>query len=197
MPLVIHDPHALTAWLAHAAAHEPYLVAIDGHSAAGKSTLSRAIARAVPRCQVVQGDYFYRVLDPDYRAALTAEEGYDQYFDWQRLEVQVLRPLRQGLPAHYQAYDWDHNVLGAWKTAAPEGVIVVEGIYSARPELAAYYDAVIYVEAPYERRMKVQRERGDAGAWIERWAAAELYYAQHCAPRERADVVFVGLGAAG
>ncbi len=80
--------------------------------------------------------------------------------------------------------------VGAW-TPAPAGVIVVEGVYSARPELAAHYAAVVYVEAPYERRLRVLRQRGDAPAWIERWEAAETYYVRATRLRERADVVFV------
>jgi uridine kinase len=188
-----NQPAQVAAWLNHAAVHEPFLVALNGHSASGKSTLARGLAAMLPRCQVVAGDDFYRVLAPDDRAALTAQAGYDQYFDWQRLAAQVLWPLREGRPARYQAYDWDQNALGVWKAVRPEGVIVVEGVYSARPELAEYYDAVIYVEAPLERRMQIQRDRGDAPEWIERWAAAEAYYMRTHAPRERADAVFAAV----
>lgn len=181
---------AVSHWLHQAARHEPYFLALDGHSAAGKSTLSRALMAGLERCQVIQGDDFYRVMDAAARMALTPAEGYARYFDWQRLEAQVLRPLRAGQTARYQAYDWETNALGAWQTARPEGVLVVEGVYSARPELAGYYDAVVYVEAPPAARWQRQRERGDAGEWIERWEAAEADYLRTSGLRERADVVY-------
>jgi uridine kinase len=191
MALTLRQAHEVVFWLLHGARHEPCLVAIDGYSAAGKSTLSRLIAASVGRCQVVAGDDFYRVMAPDRRAALSAEAGYAEYFDWQRLEAQVLRPLRAGRPARFQVYEWEHNRLGDWKRVAPEGVIVVEGVYSTRPELVGYYDATLYVEAPREARQLRQRARGDAWEWVERWEAAEAYYMQRHGTRARADVVFV------
>ncbi len=190
MSILMEHIDEVVYWMAHGATHEPYLVALDGHSAAGKSTLARALASALPRCQVVQGDDFYRVMAPDQRLALTAAEGCEQYFDWQRLAADVLRPVRDGQPARYQAYDWDHNALGEWNSVLPEGIIVVEGVYSARPALAPFYDAIVYVEAPRDRRWAVQRARGDTLAWIERWEAAEEYYLRESGLRERADVVF-------
>ena len=102
----------------------------------------------------------------------------------------MLRPLRAGRPAHYRAYDWARNDLGGWQRVAPEGVIVVEGVYSTRPELVGYYDATLYVAAPYAARQQRQRARGDAWEWIERWEAAEAYYMQVHGTRARADVVF-------
>ncbi len=190
MPNLMEHIDEVVEWFAHGTRHEPYFVALDGHSAAGKSTLARALASVLPRCQVVAGDDFYRVMAPAQRLVLAAAEGCEQYFDWQRLAADVLRPLHAGRLTRYQAYDWDHNALGVWKSVVPEGVIVVEGVYSARPALAAYYDAVFCVEAPRERRWAVQRSRGDAWEWVERWEAAEVYYLRESGLRARADVVF-------
>ena len=43
------------------------LVAIDGHSAAGKSTLARKIADTLPAVTLVYTDNFYRVMDEEAR----------------------------------------------------------------------------------------------------------------------------------
>lgn len=50
------------------------LVAIDGHSAAGKSTVARQTRDGFDSVTVVQMDDFYRVMDPDERAGLSAED---------------------------------------------------------------------------------------------------------------------------
>jgi uridine kinase len=169
------------------------LVAIDGHSAAGKSTLARILQTKHSDAVVAQTDDFYRPLDLGYRATLDAAGGYAEYYDWQRLEAQVLRPLRSGTKARYQRYEWDTNELGDWATIDPVGLVIVEGCYSARPELRAYYDAIAFVVAsPVERKLR-QHLRNDAtDAWLGRWDAAERYYLDRFDPESYADVVLLG-----
>ena len=152
------------------------LVAIDGHSAAGKSTLAQTLQRRL-EAQVVAGDDFYRVMDEAERFSLDAEAGYRRYFDPERLAAEVLEPLTDRRRARYRAYDWATGTLGDYKEVAPRGVILVEGVYSARPELRRYYDACLLVETPPQVREARQKQRADASeAWLERWEAAERYY---------------------
>jgi cytidylate kinase len=68
------------------------LIAVDGHSAAGKSTFARRLARRLSAA-IIEADAFYRVLDPEVREALDARAGLDQYYDWQRLRS-VLSMIR-------------------------------------------------------------------------------------------------------
>ena len=156
----------------------PVLVAIDGHSAAGKSTLTRTLQKRL-EAPLVSGDDFYRVMDEAKRFSLDTEEGYRRLYDWERLAAEVLGPLRNGRTARYQVYDWTTGTLGNYKEVAPRGVILMEGVYSARPELRGYYDACLLVKTPQrvrEARQK-RRARADASeAWLERWEAAERYY---------------------
>lgn len=73
---------------------------------------------------------------------------------------------------------------------APEGVVIVEGVYVARPALRGYLDLIVVVEAPRELCLARQRARGENDpAEIERWRAAEDWYLQHQNPRRVADVV--------
>lgn len=166
------------------------LIAIDGHSAAGKSTLARTLRDALEDVQVVYGDDFYRVMPEMERFRLDAPAGYRRYYDWERLKRQVLVPLINGQTAHYWAYNWETGALGDWKAVQPYGAVIVEGVFSARPELRGYYDAVFLVETGGETRAQRQRERGDAAdAWLERWDAAERFYMQTCNPHAYADLV--------
>ena len=73
---------------------------------------------------------------------------------------------------------------------AAEGVVVVEGVYVARPALRGYLDLIAVVEAPRELCLERQRARGENDpAEIERWRAAEDWYLEHQSPRRVADVV--------
>lgn len=166
------------------------LLAIDGHSAAGKTTLARAICGAASNAAIVHMDDFYRVMPPDERERLDAAEAYRLYYDWERVEAQVLTPLRRGETARYQRYDWQANRLGDWCAVEANGVVIVEGCYAARPELKGYYDVIVLVEAPAAVRARRQAERADASqAWLNRWDAAETYYMTRIQPRSYAHWV--------
>jgi uridine kinase len=191
----MHTPSAVAGILAliERAALKSALLAIDGHSGAGKSSLAGALRGARPDAIVVHTDDFYRPLDPDYRASLDAEGGYAEYYDWQRLEAQVLRPLSLGRPGRYQKYDWGSNELGEWEEIKPSGLIVVEGCYSARPELRSYYHAIVLVVTPPAERERRQRIRDDANdEWLDRWDAAERFYMERSGLGNYADLVVSG-----
>lgn len=166
------------------------LVAIDGAGGSGKTSLAAAVAGYLGDCAVVHGDDFYRPMSDREREQLDAEQGYHRYFDWQRLRAQVLEPLRAGQPARYEIYDWAAGQLGDWQEIPPSDVVIVEGVYSMRPELFPYYDLTIYVDTPRETCLQRLQERGqDSRKWISRWRAAEDYYIDTTQPQNRAALV--------
>lgn len=61
-------------------AKELALIAIDGHSAAGKSTLARTLQRVLENVQIIFGDDFYRVMTEAERFRLSVVEGYGRYY---------------------------------------------------------------------------------------------------------------------
>jgi len=169
------------------------LVAIDGHSAAGKSTLARTLSALLPNVTIIHTDDFYRTLDERERAALDAEGGYYRYYDWERLEAQVLQPLSSSETSCYQKYDWSTNSLGEWVTVPAAGIILIEGCYAARPELRYYYDILLFVATPPVQRLQRQSARADAtAAWLARWDAAEQFYMAHYQPHRYAHLVIAG-----
>jgi uridine kinase len=177
------------------------LVAIDGPGGAGKSTLAAALARHPSgrgRAAIVHGDDFYRPMPAHERLLLSPQEGYHQYFDWQRLRDQVLAPLASGQPARYQRYDWPTGQIAADELhhLPPAGTVLVEGVYSARPELAGYYDLTILVDTPRDICLQRLHQRGHdhgPGNWNERWRAAEEHYLAATSPATRLDMTVKGL----
>lgn len=172
------------------------LVAIDGMGGSGKSTLAAALAE-LRGAVVVHGDDFYRPMDPEERAGLEPQEGYHRYFDWQRLREEVLVPLAAARDAAYRRYDWATGALSPDEShgVSASGVVVVEGVYTARPELADYYDLIVYVDTPREESMRRLRERADDHGpidWESRWRLAEEHYLALTRPRERAHLVVCG-----
>ncbi|MCX5001442.1 AAA family ATPase [Streptomyces sp. NBC_00638] len=172
------------------------LIAMDGMGGSGKSTLASAVA-GLGGAAVVHGDDFYRPMDADERAGLTPAQGYDRYFDWQRIRDEVLTPLTAGRDAAYRRYDWSTGALATDGTlaVARDGIVVVEGVYTARPELADHYDLVVYVDTPPDESLRRLRVRGDDHGpidWEARWRLAEEHYLATSRLRERADLVIPG-----
>lgn len=161
------------------------LVALDGRSGAGKTTVAVELARA---------------LD----APVVALE--DLYGGWDGLEdgvtllrSAVLRPLARGVAARVPHYDW----LGAaWSepwTLEPPDVLIVEGVGAGARDLASITSVLVWVElAPQLRR---ERALGRDGAlyrphW-QRWASQEDAFFERERPFERADAVIDGGARAG
>ena len=141
---------------------------------------------------LVHGDDFYGPEERDWRS-WTPRQGYERYFNPQRVEHQLLRPLRAGQPGRFQRYDWDTNTLDGFVTVEPRGIVLAEGVYLLRRELRSYWDLSIYVDTPRELRQARLRARGENDqGWIARWTAAEDYYEQVEAPAQVADLVVSG-----
>lgn len=174
---------------------EPVLVAVDGFAGAGKSTVTAWLAEAEidRRVQVVSADEFYEPEQRDWRS-WSPRQGYERYLDHQRLEHDVLKPLRGQQPARYQRYDWSHRQAGGLVEVQPTGVIIIEGVYLLRHRLRKYWDASIWVDAPRDVRERRLRERGEGDVgWIEGWMLAEDYYERVDRPHEHADYVVSGI----
>jgi uridine kinase len=76
---------------------------------------------------------------------------------------------------------------------AAAGVVVVEGVYVARPALRGYLDVIVVVDAPRELCAARLSARGEnAPAEIARWQAADDWYLEHQDPRRGADLVVDG-----
>ncbi len=170
------------------------VVALDGAGGAGKSTLAKRLSEACSLISVIHGDDFYAPLDENEREALTPESGYMRYFDWERMRDRLLEPLSNGDSAHYQRYDWGSNQLSEWIDQPAKGIILIDGVYSFRPELRVFYGYSIFVDTPRTECLTRLVKRGEnTGELIRRWRAAEDYYLTHITPASFVSIVVSGI----
>jgi uridine kinase len=171
----------------------PILVALDGRSAAGKSTLAALVAPLVGAV-VIDGDGFYSGGSAESWDAMSAEDKVSHCIDWRR-QRPVLETLKRGESASWHPYDWeaDDGTLEHMPVvceAAP--VIILDGVYSARPELADLFDLLVFLDAPTELRGERLIEREGEGyrqEWNARWDEAERWYFGTVMPPEAFDLV--------
>ncbi len=173
----------------------PVVIAIDGPSCSGKSVLAAAV-RLRSGGSVLEGDDFYRNTLPGLsarqRAAMSEVEVVDAVIDWERLRDEGVLPLRAGQAASFQPYDWDANDgrLSARKIIPAAELIVVEGVYAARPELADLVDLAVYLGVDPEVRADRYGRRQDDPEWRRFWERGEVYYFSAVRPPASFDLQF-------
>lgn len=171
---------------------DPILVALDGRSAAGKSTLAAKVAPFVAAV-VIDGDDFYSGGTAEAWDAMSPAEKASHCIDWRR-QRPVLEKLARSEPASWRPYDWeaDDGSLAGPVTCDPAPVIILDGAYSARPELADLIHLRVLFDAPTDLRKRrlVQREgKGYRADWNRRWDDAEQWYFAEVMPPDSFDLV--------
>lgn len=191
----------------------PVIAAVDGRSGAGKSTLAAATARllgqeqsgdhttsARPIATVIEGDDFYAGGDAAHWDAMSDEQKVATAMDWRRQRA-LLTDLRAGLPGRWYPFDWEAfdqpiDTLGRLAaeplTCPPASIVIIEGAYTARPELADLIDLRVLLDTPREVSESQLREReGEhySEDWEARWRSAEDHYFGRIMPIERFDLV--------
>jgi uridine kinase len=172
--------------------------AIDGGAGAGKSTLAKGVRDRLGGVCILRADHFFRPLNEYPAARLSPVEAYQLYFQWERMRDEALLPLRHSQVARYQRYDWETDGLNQWVLVEPNEVILIEGVYSTRPELRPLIDIAIFVDTPRDERRKRMLARGHLNNdirndWLVPWMAAEDWYFTNVRPVEHADLVVAGI----
>jgi uridine kinase len=185
----------------------PLRVAIDGITAAGKTTLAAELADALRNrgATAIQlsGDDFHHQSAHRYRQGRHNANGYyEDAYDLQALARMVLIPLGPGGDLRYQAryHDLatDELLHDEPETASAGAIVLVEGSFLQRAELADHWDEVIFVETSFAeaRRRGSLRDSGLFGglgraqhAFDTRYHPASRRYLDEVQPQDRANVV--------
>ena len=114
------------------------LLAIDGRCGCGKSTLAARLAADFGGSVVHTDDFYlpFAARKTDWREGVAAN------MDLLRLRDEVLVPLRRGERARCRAYDCGEDRFLPPREVAADGLVLLEGSYSAHPLLRAYYDGL-------------------------------------------------------
>ena len=156
----------------------PFLVAIEGRCASGKTTLAAELARRLGASLIHMDDFFLR---PEQRTpARLAIPG--ENIDHERFLSEVLLPLRAGKPFAYRPFSCRSQTLTAPVTVEPGPIAIVEGVYSCHPDLRKHYDLRLFLTVdPEEQMRRLYARDGDyAEIFRDRWIPLEELYFSSC-----------------
>jgi hypothetical protein len=154
-PLTVLRSLVLGAWQPP----PPAIVAIDGRSSSGKTSLADKVRRVTEGAEVVHTDDI---------------AWHHSVFDWANLLVEgVLMPFRRGEAVHFRPPAWEaRGRPGSIEVPAETTLLVVEGVGAGRRELGGHLDAVIWVQSDRTQTQARDQQRIVAGE-----ITAEVYSA--------------------
>ena len=147
----------------------PYIIAVAGGSASGKSLVARKITEALgpERTTLVSADNYYAPDKQPCQFYLNDSINYDHpsAIDLDKL-ASHLAVLRAGLSVRVKEHDFGQLTKEkTFVTYQPKQFIVVEGIYVLDPRIAAAVDLRIFIDVDQETRLKrrIQRDYAERG----------------------------------
>jgi len=178
-------------------------VGIDGVDGAGKTRFADELAAALRRrgrpVVRVGVDDFHQVRAVRYRRGRRSPSGFWlDSFDYPRLWAEVLTPLGPGGSRRYRPAGHDlatDRVLAPPPVTAPAGaVLVLDGIFLHRDELAGAWELSVFLDVGFAETARRMAHRDGTEPDPEhpsmaRYVLAQRHYLDRCRPRQRADLL--------
>ena len=161
------------------------VLAVDGRSSSGKTTLAARLQAALAGSAVVHTDDL---------------AWWHSRFGWADLLVDgILMPVHRGEPVAFQPPRWaEHGRRGSIDVPASCPLLIVEGVGAGRREAAHLVDALIWVQSDQREAARRSLARvGQPGGPrtvqdLREWMAEEEPFLAYQRPWERADLVVAG-----
>jgi uridine kinase len=180
-------------------APHPVRVAIDGRSAAGKTTLANALAaavRAVSGRTVIRAEldgFMKMVVDRNAYPYDSPESYYLDAWDYPAIRAHLLIPLGTEGDRRYRTGPLDPPAV-----APDDAILLADGVFLQRPELDRFWDLRIYLDIGLDESLRrgVDRDQHWMGGAAEaerryrtKYLPGEQRYLAEVRPRERAQIV--------
>jgi uridine kinase len=181
----------------------PMLIALDGGSGAGKSTVAAMLGQNIHAVVVPLDDFFAAHIPDGQWEAFSIPERATHVFDWQRLRNDGLEPLLANRSARWYPFDFAAGLRpdGTYALSThsverqPAPVIVLDGTYSASPHIADLVDLAVLIDVAVperHRRLAAREHEPFLQRWHAVWDAVETYYFTEVRPKASFDLIVSG-----
>lgn len=185
----------------------PVRVAIDGIDVAGKTTFAdhladelRLLSRPIIRASA---DHFQNPRSIRYQRGEKSPAAYfEDSFNIESMISSLLKPLGAGGNYCYKTAVFDYRtnlpIDRPFKVADPNAILLMDGVFLMRPELAIYWDIGIWLDVSFENALQRALKRdldqlGDEDTirrrYEHKYFPAQKHYIERCNPKRMADFI--------
>lgn len=178
----------------------PYIVALDGLSGAGKTTLVKLMKNTLENIVIIHIDD--HIVERSKRYDTGQDEWFEYYqlqWDTHYLKEHLFQKIHQNvavlnLPFYHREEDTHTNKTIHLST---NNIVIIEGIFLLRDEWKSFYDYIVFLDCPkeirYERVLQRDTYIGDLEERLKkynkRYWVAEEYYLKKQKPFELAHYI--------
>ncbi len=166
------------------------IIAIDGNSGAGKSSLSLALQNIYDATIIQMDDFF---LQP-YQRTIERFDLSDGNIDFERFNEDVISKLKNGSKVlFYSKFDCAQGILTTPKKVLLNNIIIIEGTYSLHTLFRNVYDIKIFMSTTPETQLRrIEKSCGVKAIpqFVSRWIPLENRYFQTLDILELCDFIF-------
>ncbi|MCZ8537078.1 kinase [Paenisporosarcina quisquiliarum] len=175
-----------------------FILGIDCLSRSGKTTFVKKFEqhfqeKDIPLCILHIDDY---IVVRNQRYNTGREEWYEYYhlqWDTEWLKDHLFKKLKSSRELHLLTYDYSSDTQKSQVVRLPETcLIIIEGVFLQRKAWRSFYDYMIYLDCPREKRFNRESETTQMNIekFRTRYWKAEDYYLKTEFPKKQADMVF-------
>ena len=166
----------------------PFIIAIDGRAASGKSTLAQQLSELLDADVIHMDDFF---LPPSLRTKERLEEpGGNVHYE--RFAEEVLPCLKLPTAFSYRMFDCSKMDYDGERNIGNKSIRIVEGSYSHHPKFGNYADLFVFSDVGAEeqmRRIRLRNGEEKTQIFAEKWIPMEERYFAECDVKKSADKV--------
>lgn len=166
------------------------ILAIEGGSASGKTTLSKTLEENYD-CTVFHMDDFF--LRPEQRTIERFKE-IGGNVDRERFLEEILIPLKEEKPITYRPFDCSTFSLCPPITVEPKNLIIIEGAYSMHKDLEPFYDLSVFLSVlPEIQKKRIEKRNSPplAKRFFNEWIPLENAYFEKTDAQNRCDLIIL------
>jgi HAD superfamily hydrolase (TIGR01549 family) len=180
--------------------NSPFVVGINGIDGSGKTEFAEALEKFLIdrnyQTQAIHLDDFHNPKAIRYAGKDQADNYYNRSFNINLIIEKLLKPLRQknSFSVQMTLLDWltDKYDIEREFSFNPETIVIFEGAFLFRKELAPHINYKIFLDITFEESKKRAKDR-DPEAAIEKYdikyLPAQAKYLKECPPGDTADMV--------
>lgn len=164
------------------------ILAIDGGSASGKTTLAALLSQIYESTVFHMDDFF---LTPEMRTPERLSE-VGGNVDRERFDREVMTPLTEGRDVVYRKFDCSTGAFSEPVTVVPKKLVIVEGAYSMHPSLFKYYSLTVFLNIGRDKQRERILKRNSptlAKRFFEEWIPMEDIYFENTDIKKRCDLI--------